>query len=216
MGLPDVIADLGTGTYTVWRTAEGAYVAGRYAAGAASSFEVVACVQPVTGWDLKNLPEAQHAEETKVIYCATELRTRTTEQEPDRIVIDGAYYEIFRVEKWEAFGDTHWRAYAAADTADNALADLSDIMQTSTEQSYSYTVTVADDSFAIIFDIAAIDDGYATPEPGITMPDDGVEYPMPDFEITDKTTLGFTLECSCDLPIGAVITGIVRDLPVAT
>lgn len=108
-----VITSFSTGTYTVTRTLAGSYTAGRYAAGAVSTFDVVACVQPVSGRDLQSLPEAQRGDEVKVVYCATELRTRTPAQEPDTVAIEGESYEVFRVERWDAFGEVHWRAYTS-------------------------------------------------------------------------------------------------------
>lgn len=100
--------------YTVTRKAAGAYSTGYYAPGATTTFAIAASVQPVTGRDLRSLPEGQHAEESRVIYTATELRTRTPTTEPDVITIDGDPWEVTRVERWEFGTDTtHYRAYAS-------------------------------------------------------------------------------------------------------
>jgi len=113
--LTGVIGALGfkTGTYTVTRTAAGTRTLGRYTAGAASTFSIEASVQPVTGRDLQAMPEGQRAEETKVVYTTTELRTRTPAGEPDTIAIDSETWAVTKVERWDAFGDTHYRAYVA-------------------------------------------------------------------------------------------------------
>jgi hypothetical protein len=112
MGLLGVIGRFETGTYTVTRTAQGVYTNGRYTPGATTTFPIVASIQPVTGRDLQLLPEGQHASESRIVYTTTELRSRATANDPDTIAIDGEAWDVISFERWEAFGDTHWRGIA--------------------------------------------------------------------------------------------------------
>lgn len=118
------IASFATGTYTLVRTAVGSHVRGRYASGASTLAQTItACIQPLSGRDLKVLAEGQRADETRVIYTETELRTRHPSDNPDRVVIDGEAWEVFRVERWEGFGTTHYRALVSRLTPTTAIAE---------------------------------------------------------------------------------------------
>lgn len=120
MSLTGVISRFKTGTYTVTRTAAGTRTLGRYTPGAPSTFSIVASIQPVTGRDLQTLPEGQRAEETRVVYTTTELRTRTATVEPDTLSIDSETWAVTKVERWQAFGGTHYRAMVARQTPGGA------------------------------------------------------------------------------------------------
>jgi len=78
-----------------------------------STFSIVASVQPVTGRELKDVPEGQRGDEVRVIYTQTELHMRKAGFQPDVVTLDGEPYEVYKVERFDAFGDTHYRAYAA-------------------------------------------------------------------------------------------------------
>ncbi len=109
MSLNGVIARFATATsYTVTRVAAGSTTAGRYTAGASSSVTIVGSVQPVTGRLLKVLAEGQRADEARVLYTTTQLFTRTPTNEPDRVTIDSELWEVFRVDRWQHFGETHY------------------------------------------------------------------------------------------------------------
>lgn len=99
--------------YTVTRTAIGTRTQGRYTPGSTSQFAITASVQPVTGRDLQVLPEAQHAEDVRVVYATTEIKTQEAGFEPDQISIDGALWKVVNVEKWTLRGETHYRALVA-------------------------------------------------------------------------------------------------------
>lgn len=117
MALSDVITAFATGTYTVTRYGSGTYSNGVLVAGSTSTISVVASVQPVTGRDLQVLPEGQHSIETKVVYTTTELKSRDASNAGDRISIGGESWEVFRVEKIEAFGGNlsgnHYKAFVS-------------------------------------------------------------------------------------------------------
>lgn len=101
MGFGDVMFP--TGTYTVTRTAQGARVDGHYASGAATTFPIVANVQDVTGELLKDLPEGMRAEETRVVFTITELRSLADTTEPDVITIDGYLWRVVRAQRARVF-----------------------------------------------------------------------------------------------------------------
>jgi hypothetical protein len=124
MGLRGAIASLATGTYTVQRREAGSYTLGRYTPGALSTFSIVASVQPVSGRELKDLPEGQHGDELRLVLTTTELRTRFPGQpdaseygvpgnDPDHIILDGEPWRIVHVERWQSFGEVHYECFVA-------------------------------------------------------------------------------------------------------
>lgn len=123
MSVTDSIGALATGTYSVSRRASGSFTQGRYTPGTLALLTITASVQPVRGRDLRVLPEGQRAEDTRVVYTTTELRTRTDSTEPDRVSIGGEPFNVFRVEKWDAFGTTHYRAFVALVKPTGVLAE---------------------------------------------------------------------------------------------
>lgn len=112
MSLPDlsgVIDSFLTGTYTVTRQSASAYGSdGRLDAPTTSTLSVDACVQPVGGRDLQRLPEGLRTEELLAMYTATELKTQGSGQDPDLVTIDGASWEVQRVERWLELGN-YWK-----------------------------------------------------------------------------------------------------------
>lgn len=115
MSVQDAITAVGikTGDYTVTRTVAGSYAGGLYTPGSTSSFSIEASVQPVTGRDLKVLPEGHHSEEMVKIFTKTELKTRSPGFDPDKVAIGGETYEVKNVQAWTAFGGKHYEVLAA-------------------------------------------------------------------------------------------------------
>lgn len=107
MSVLGAIASFSTGSFTRTRYAAGATTDGVYTPGAASTASIVACVQPVRGAELKALPEGRHADHTRVVYSESELRAAPV---PDRLTIEGDAYEVWKTERWDAFGGTHYKA----------------------------------------------------------------------------------------------------------
>lgn len=114
MGLRDVITRFATGTYTVTRYATGALATGVFTPGSSSTFSIVACVQPQRGREIKVGPEGQTGADVKVVYTKTEVRA--TPGSPDVVTVDGDPFKVFEVERWDAWGDNHYRAYVARQT----------------------------------------------------------------------------------------------------
>lgn len=112
--LTGVIGSFQTGTYTVTRTpVSGTYTNGILNAASTSTFSIVACVQPLTGREMQDLPEGRRADETKRVYTTTLLNT-TGSGEPDTVSIDGTVYEVWKVETWPAFdGDLFYKAFVS-------------------------------------------------------------------------------------------------------
>lgn len=104
---------LGVGTLTVTRTATGSRTKGLYTPGATSTFSIVASVQPVSGDEVKDLQEAQDADEIKSFWTITELRGRTPSTEPDLVTLEGRTWQVIKVTRWDAFDATHYIVYVA-------------------------------------------------------------------------------------------------------
>lgn len=113
MSLLDTIADLGS-TYTVTRRGAPTSVKGiMTAAPTTTTLSITASVQPVSGRDQQNLPDAMRTRELRVVFTATEIMPVRPGYVADVVTYGGEPWEVLRSEKWEAFGDTFWRAYIA-------------------------------------------------------------------------------------------------------
>lgn len=105
MRLP-AIGRASNGTYTVTRQAPATTDGnGRMVAGATSTFTVTGSLQPMSGRELRTLPEARQADEMRVLYTTTELRTGAA---PDLVAAEGSTWEVYRVARWDAFGSVHY------------------------------------------------------------------------------------------------------------
>ncbi len=111
--LQGVIAAWGS-SYNVTRRTKGALGSnGVYSAGTQTTVAITASIQPVSGDELKSLPEGQHLQSVRVVYTTTELKASSSTHDPDRFTLDGDTYEVFKLEKHSAWGGTHYRAYIA-------------------------------------------------------------------------------------------------------
>lgn len=109
MSLQDVIASFGTGSYTVTRTAASTTDGhGRMVAGSTSTFVVLASIQPASGRELQTMPEGLYNEDIRIAYTTAELKVGPR---PDVVTIDGEAWAAFRVQRWQAFGGTHYKTY---------------------------------------------------------------------------------------------------------
>lgn len=119
MSLNGVLVPLGTGMYTVTRTAEGVRVNGRYIPGAVTTLTIGAGIEQMTGRALQDLPEGQRGDEAIKIFTAAPLLTRRPGFEPDKITYrppgyeaDGEPWTVTQVAVCEGFGETHYEATA--------------------------------------------------------------------------------------------------------
>ncbi len=107
MGLAEVIDRFGTGSYTVFRHAGGGWIDGHFSAADPSTLTIEASVQPQSGRELVDAQEGQHADDVRVLWTRSELRTVTmqidasedaTGAEADVIQLDGEPYRVIKVE----------------------------------------------------------------------------------------------------------------------
>lgn len=110
MTVTGAIGSFSTGTYTRTRYAPGTVTNGVGARGAPALASIVASVQPITGKDLQSLPEGRRADEAKAVFTTSELRVA------DRVAIGGDVLEVDKVEQWDAFGATYYRAVCSRRT----------------------------------------------------------------------------------------------------
>lgn len=116
MSVVGAIASFATGEYTRIRRAAGSTDAtGDYVPGAESYATITANVQPPTageaGATLRALPEGYRVDDLRVAYTTSELRAGA---DGDEVVLDGFRFAVHRVERWDAFGDSHYRALLAS------------------------------------------------------------------------------------------------------
>ena len=90
-------------TVTVTRYAAGSYVNGTYVSGAISTFSAIMSVQPMTGRELLNLPEAQRTRNIVKGYCPTQLYTaqQSASKKADLVTVGTKTYEVQNVEHWQ-------------------------------------------------------------------------------------------------------------------
>lgn len=102
-------------TYTVKRFDPGEYIDGHYIEGVESLFEIIASIQPLSSYEMLQLPEGQRTKEAVKVYTPTGLRQTIESQQVkgDRISYKGRLYEVQKVSTWETFTDIpHFKAVA--------------------------------------------------------------------------------------------------------
>jgi hypothetical protein len=72
-----------------------------------TTFPSIMSIQPLQGTDLKVLPESYWSDDTRSVYTADTLQLR------DRILYQGTLWEVFRLQTWVGFGESHVIAYIA-------------------------------------------------------------------------------------------------------
>lgn len=106
MSLSLVIASFSTGTYTVTRTAADSYAAGIRTPGATSTFSIDASVQPVSGNDLRAVPEGRRVDDFRTLWTRTALILTPN---PDQVSIGGEVFEVFRAPAFGILEPTFYR-----------------------------------------------------------------------------------------------------------
>lgn len=89
-------------TVTRKRFAGGAYVDGRWVAGASSELDIVASVQPASSRDLLRLPEGLRTRKTVAVITDDDLQTanESLNQVADRLEYLGEEWEVVSVDDW--------------------------------------------------------------------------------------------------------------------
>lgn len=67
---------------------------------AATTFEITASIQPVSGRELDRLAELYRTREVQTVFTAAELRGSDSTQEPDEITVDGDQWQVQSVANW--------------------------------------------------------------------------------------------------------------------
>lgn len=119
MSLFGVIASLGALELEVTRTATGTRSHGRYVPGPTSSFRIHAGVEPISGRELRDLPEGRRGDEILMLYTEARLVAaspgidpdvvRYLGADPDAIAMLGAGepWTVIAVKTWSGFGEVH-------------------------------------------------------------------------------------------------------------
>lgn len=126
MSLNGTLISLGSVTLQVTRTAQGVRTNGRYAAGAATTFPITAGVpEPVSGRELKDLPEGRRGDEVLKLFVDVDLVAERPGIDPDTVAYAGADpdmitllgagepWTVIKVDTWSGFGETHREAQIA-------------------------------------------------------------------------------------------------------
>jgi hypothetical protein len=107
MSLALVIATLKTGTYSVSRPGADTWTAGLRSEGAPTVFTADMSIQPISGRDLRALPEGRRVEDARAVWSSTELRVG------DTITISDEPFEVYRVQDHTVIEASFYRAWAA-------------------------------------------------------------------------------------------------------
>lgn len=104
--------DLGTGTYTITRTATLPRVLGRSPPGVTSTFDINLGIEPASGRQLRDLPEGRRGDETIMIFSPVELKTEMPGFEPDQVLYRGELWAVVTSRRWEGFSEVHYEVMA--------------------------------------------------------------------------------------------------------
>lgn len=98
----------------VTRGSVGTTANGRYSPGPTSTLTIAGSVQPLNGKDLLRLPEGMRTRDLLAVFTETELRVvdAGAGTPPDVLTINGAAYEVEKVERWAELGG-YWKAIVA-------------------------------------------------------------------------------------------------------
>ena len=89
---------------TLRRLASGSYVDGLWVEGAPTDSTITASIQPLSGEDMKSLPEARRQSEGYNMFTSTQVKTvedAGSDQNADKIVFSGKEYEVYQVKPWQ-------------------------------------------------------------------------------------------------------------------
>ena len=102
MNFDALVLSFRTGTYTGARRAEAQLLDGRAQPPTETPISIVAACFPASGKDRELLPEGARVSEARVIFSVAELKVGGDGSGylPDRLVIDGATYEVKLSERW--------------------------------------------------------------------------------------------------------------------
>jgi len=99
--------------YTVTRQAANSYVSGLPVDGATSTFDIQASIQPVSGEDMKTLPDGRNVNDMIKVYSDTNLQVsdEANRLEPDKLTWRGKVYECVSVDVRQMDVISHYKYY---------------------------------------------------------------------------------------------------------
>lgn len=95
---------------------KGEYVDGEWVEGPKITFTIEANVQPMSNWDLLQMPESERTKEWIKIYSAEEIRKAVEGpggHEADHILWDGEVYRVMKLKSYKMGVLDHWHGMAA-------------------------------------------------------------------------------------------------------
>jgi hypothetical protein len=125
MPLNDTIASLATDFgCVVTRAAGGTWTDGIYVRDSApTTFTIDCVVEPafnlnrvIGGANLYGGVEGQMVTDVRQFWTITELKTRTPDNDPDEILLQGKNWTVARVERWDLDGEVHFHCVVTAKT----------------------------------------------------------------------------------------------------
>ena len=109
--------DIKTGTYTIKRFKKGYWdnSTGKYSRDEDKEFEIDASIQPITGNDVKLLPEHRRNTESIMIFSNERLfpSDEKSQKAADIVIYDEKRFEVFKSSKWSETTDiNHYETIA--------------------------------------------------------------------------------------------------------
>ena len=89
---------------TLIRKATGSYVDGHYVEGTASSYVIEANIQPLSGKEILQLPEADRTRESLKVFSTSEIRVN------DTVTMSTKNYEVQKVADFSVYSIPHYEA----------------------------------------------------------------------------------------------------------
>jgi len=83
--------------FTFHRSTGGQYVNGKWVKGSVIDIILTASLQPVTGDELKQLPQGRRSDQTYKMYSSIKLKTVRDTKNPDYTMLDGEKFEVISV-----------------------------------------------------------------------------------------------------------------------
>ena len=102
---------------TCQRSQGGTWNRGFYDPGDSDEFTIYASVQPISGKELRILPEGRRETATYTLYTDTKMNEQGSAQLPDVVTIDGEIYEVIKVFPWQNTALAHYKVIVGKPTA---------------------------------------------------------------------------------------------------
>lgn len=94
----------------VFKRTSGSNVKGKWVKGPEVDVNITASLHPLSGEDLRQLPEGRRTDQTYKLYTSMLLNTVTADANPDYTMITGSKYEVILVAPSENGVINHYKA----------------------------------------------------------------------------------------------------------